>query len=157
MILEYYSRISTYLTQTFGPNVIFFTVLITSITSVVYFIIVSYSITQLDKQYFMSKKDSADNLAITVGNDGGNLPHLSRSVKYLLHIVKILIGFCLVILGIIMLVLPGQGLITILVGLSLIPFPGKHKLEQQILAKQSVRSTLNWIRIKAKKDPFIFD
>jgi hypothetical protein len=157
VILEYYSRISTYLTQTFGPNVIFFTVLITSITSVVYFIIVSYSITQLDKQYFMSKKDSADNLAITVGNDGGNLLHLSSSVKYLLHIVKILVGFCLVILGIIMLVLPGQGLITILVGLSLIPFPGKHKLEQHILAKQSVRSTLNWIRIKAKKDPFIFD
>ncbi|MBA6417405.1 hypothetical protein H4J50_15435 [Colwellia sp. 6M3] len=56
-----------------------------------------------------------------------------------------------------MLVLPGQGLITMLIGLSLIPFPGKHKLEKNILARKSVRSSLNWIRTKAKKDPFIFD
>ncbi|GAC20421.1 hypothetical protein GARC_3466 [Paraglaciecola arctica BSs20135] len=56
-----------------------------------------------------------------------------------------------------MLVLPGQGLITMLIGLSLIPFPGKHRIERDLLSRNSVRSTLNWIRIKANKEPFIFD
>ncbi|GAC36330.1 hypothetical protein GPSY_0692 [Paraglaciecola psychrophila 170] len=56
-----------------------------------------------------------------------------------------------------MLVLPGQGLITMLIGLSLLPFPGKDKMEQNILSRKSVRTTLNWIRVKAKKPPFIFD
>ena len=70
---------------------------------------------------------------------------------------KILIGMGLLVCGIVMLVLPGQGLITMLIGLSLIPFPGKNKLEENLLAKKSVRSTLNWIRAKANKEPFVFD
>jgi hypothetical protein len=56
-----------------------------------------------------------------------------------------------------MLVLPGQGLLTMLIGLSLLPFPGKQKMEQNILSRKSIRQSLNWIRIKANKEPFIFD
>lgn len=78
-------------------------------------------------------------------------------VSFIVNIVKVLFGVLLFVCGLAMLVLPGQGLITMLIGLSLIPFPGKHKLEKNILARKSVRSSLNWIRTKAKKDPFIFD
>ena len=82
---------------------------------------------------------------------------MNNGVSYVVNIAKILIGVFLLLCGIAMLVLPGQGLLTIVIGLSLIPFPGKKKLEQNILSRKSVRSSLNWIRTKANKAPFIFD
>ena len=85
-------------------------------------------------------------------------PHriTNRNVD-LVKIVKIIIGIFLLVCGIAMLVLPGQGLLTMLIGLSMLPFPGKHKIEQNLLARKSIRSSLNWIRIKANKEVFIFD
>jgi len=52
-----------------------------------------------------------------------------------------------------MLVLPGQGLLTIVTGLLLINYPGKYKLEQKLVAIPSVFRALNWIRVKANKPP----
>ncbi len=54
-----------------------------------------------------------------------------------------------------MLMTPGQGLLTILVGLVLTDFPGKHKIEQKLIAMPKVLSSLNWIRAKAKKPPLV--
>ena len=50
-----------------------------------------------------------------------------------------------------MLVLPGQGLLTIVTGLILINYPGKYKLEKKLVAMPSVFKALNWIRDKANK------
>ena len=47
--------------------------------------------------------------------------------------LKNIIGYCLIMGGILMLVLPGQGLLTILVGLMLSDYPGKFKLEKELL------------------------
>lgn len=152
MLTEYYNKITTSLTETFGPNFIFLTILLTTTVSIGYFILMSYIITHMDKRYFIRRKIK-DNKAII-------LPHLSvgkSSIIFIVNMAKILIGMGLLVCGIVMLVLPGQGLITMLIGLSLIPFPGKNKLEENLLAKKSVRSTLNWIRAKANKEPFIFD
>jgi len=85
------------------------------------------------------------------------LTSIHIGVTLIVNMVKIIFGVGLLVCGLVMLVLPGQGLITMLIGLSLIPFPGKDKLEQNLLARKSVRSSLNWIRIKAKKPPFIFE
>lgn len=52
-----------------------------------------------------------------------------------------------------MLVLPGQGLLTIVTGLLLINYPGKYRLEKKIVNKPSIFRALNWIRIKANKPP----
>lgn len=137
---------------TFGPNFIFLTILLTTVASIVYLIVISYIITQMDKRYFIRKKISAD--------DARKKPHLTlmnSSVNCVVNVVKIIVGLYLLVCGIVMLVLPGQGLVTMLIGLSLIPFPGKNKIEQNILSRKSVRSSLNWIRIKANKEPFIFD
>ena len=62
-----------------------------------------------------------------------------------------LLGVCLIAGGLLMIVLPGQGLITIITGLLLIDYPGKFQLEQKIVSMPSVLKALNWIRIKAKK------
>lgn len=162
MLKEYYNNIATYLTQNFGANFIFLTILITTIASFVYFIVISYIITQLDTQYFIRKNNVVKNInpnksAEANINETSSLTPINNGLNIVAHIAKIVIGLFLFICGLAMLVLPGQGLITILIGLSLIPFPGKHKLEKNILARKSVRSSLNWIRIKAKKEPFIFD
>ena len=60
--------------------------------------------------------------------------------------VKNIMGWLLVIAGIIMLVLPGQGLVTTVAGLLLINFPGKRKLERKLVSNDSVLRTINWLR-----------
>ena len=66
---------------------------------------------------------------------------------------KNLIGLSLIIGGLLMLVLPGQGLLTIVTGLLLVNYPGKYKLEQKLSSMPSIFRALNWIRLKAKKPP----
>jgi hypothetical protein len=50
-----------------------------------------------------------------------------------------------------MLVLPGQGLLTILMGLALTNFPGKYTLERRLVRLPSVAGGLNRIRALAGK------
>ena len=47
---------------------------------------------------------------------------------YLITIIKNIIGYSLILGGIMMLVLPGQGVFTIVIGLMLSNYPGKYKL-----------------------------
>ena len=70
--------------------------------------------------------------------------------------VKNLVGYCLILGGILMLVLPGQGLLTILVGLMLSDYPGKFKLEKRIIKTSLVLKTFNWYRAKSNIQPIIF-
>lgn len=152
MLIEYYHNILNYLMGTLGASFILLTILFTAVASIVYLLVIGYFITHMDKRYFVQHK--------TIGHEANDRPLLtsmSRSVNNLFKMLKILVGVFLLVCGIAMLVLPGQGLITMVIGLSLIPFPGKHKIEQNLLSRQSVRTSLNWIRIKANKEPFIFD
>jgi archaellum biogenesis protein FlaJ (TadC family) len=64
-------------------------------------------------------------------------------------VVKNLLGAVLIAAGVAMLVLPGQGLLTILVGLALTNFPGKFTLERRFVRVPSVGRTLNRIRSAA--------
>jgi len=162
VLRESYNKIATYIIETFSPDVIFLTIVLTTIASIVYFIVISYWITRMDKRYFVRKvivhKEIIRNK--TAGDNVNQNPHLTSMIlsrAFVFSIAKIIIGLFLLVCGVLMLVLPGQGLITILIGLSLIPFPGKNKIEKYLISRKSVRSSLNWIRIKAKKEPFIFD
>ena len=78
-------------------------------------------------------------------------------LRYLLISAKNLLGFILLIMGILMLVLPGQGLLTMLLGIALTDFPGKYRLERRIVKIPSVLKSINWIRIKAKHNPLLVD
>tara|TARA_B100001989_G_C24396685_1_gene392039 strand:+ start:64 stop:477 length:414 start_codon:yes stop_codon:yes gene_type:complete len=71
-------------------------------------------------------------------------------------ILKNLIGYCLIFGGILMLVLPGQGLLTILVGLMLSDYPGKFKLEKRIIKINLILKTINWYRSRSNIQPLIF-
>ena len=62
--------------------------------------------------------------------------------------VKNIVGLVLVALGLIMLVTPGQGVLTILAGLLLMNFPGKYRLERWLVMRPGVMRALNWLRNK---------
>ena len=70
-------------------------------------------------------------------------------------IVKSVLGLFLILAGIIMLVTPGQGIISILLGLFLMEFPGKRKLEFKLINHNPTYKALNWLRSKAGKPPLI--
>ena len=67
--------------------------------------------------------------------------------------VKNTLGALLLVAGILMLVLPGQGILTILAALALLDFPGKRKLEMGILRRPAVFKSINWLRRRAGREP----
>jgi hypothetical protein len=72
-------------------------------------------------------------------------------------LVKNLAGIIFFLAGIGMLFLPGQGLLTMLLGILFIDFPGKHRLEQKLIQHPQVLKAINAFREKSGKPPFIFD
>lgn len=66
-----------------------------------------------------------------------------------------LIGSTLILLGLIMLVMPGPGLITLLLGISICSFPGKGRLFRHIASRDSVFASLNWMRRRHGKAALI--
>lgn len=70
-----------------------------------------------------------------------------------LRVVKNLLGFVVLLAGVAMLVLPGQGLLTILASLFLLDFPGKRRLQRRIIASGPVFRTLNRLRRRAGRAP----
>ena len=88
-------------------------------------------------------------------------PHLLTRIKSnnlpksLLLIIKNLFGLVLLVAGILMLFLPGQGLLTILIGIILIDFPGKFSIERKIVAKPKILAAINWFRTRRGKPKLI--
>jgi len=72
-------------------------------------------------------------------------------------LVKNLVGIIFLLAGIAMLFLPGQGLLTMLLGILFIDFPGKHRLEQKLIQHPPILKAINTFREKAGKPPFTFD
>ena len=68
--------------------------------------------------------------------------------------MKNLLGALLVVLGLVMLVTPGQGLLTLLAGLLLMNFPGKYRLECWVVLRPGVLRALNWLRGRGGQPPF---
>ncbi len=75
-------------------------------------------------------------------------------LKAFLFVFKNLLGLLLIAGGVLMLVLPGQGLLTLLLGVLLVDFPGKLELERRLVARPRVLRALNWLRRKTGRPPF---
>lgn len=74
-------------------------------------------------------------------------------LRLVLHVLKNVCGVILLLAGIAMLVLPGQGILTIFCGISLLNFPGKRRLEQRLLSISAVHRVVELIRSKAGRPP----
>ena len=70
--------------------------------------------------------------------------------------VKNALGAVLLVAGILMLLLPGQGILTILAALGLLDFPGKRRLEMRILHRPAILRSVNWLRRRAGRAPLAF-
>ena len=115
-------------------------------SSILIFIIsilgISWFVAQIPEDYFLSSKRKPS-----------KWQERKPALRLIVLFGKNIIGFSLIIGGLLMLVLPGQGLLTIVTGLLLINYPGKYKLEQKLVTIPSVFRALNWIRVKANKPP----
>ena len=83
----------------------------------------------------------------------GWLDRRPAAVRIPLRLMKNVLALVLIILGVAMLVLPGQGILAILLGVMLGDFPGKLTLQQWLLARRKVMKSLNWLRRKFSKPP----
>ena len=70
--------------------------------------------------------------------------------------VKNAVGAVLLLAGLLMLVLPGQGILTILAALALLDFPGKRRMEMRILHRPSILKSVNWLRTRYGREPLAF-
>lgn len=87
------------------------------------------------------------------------LPDSSFFVRWGAVILKNLLGVFLILLGIILSLpgVPGQGLLTILLGLIMLDIPGKRPLEAKIIQRPAVLAAINNLRAKYNKPPLVLD
>lgn len=80
----------------------------------------------------------------------------SPAAQLIVLCLRNVIGFLLFCAGVAMLFLPGQGIITIIIGIAVMRFPYKRAILLKATRSQSVRKSLDWIRRKMKKEPFLW-
>jgi hypothetical protein len=87
------------------------------------------------------------------------LPDSPWLVRWSAVILKNILGVVLIILGIILSLpgVPGQGILTILLGLIMLDIPGKRPIEAKIIQRPSVLAAINKLRAKYNKPQLILD
>jgi len=76
-------------------------------------------------------------------------------IRLLIAGIKNLLGMVFVVAGILMLFLPGQGLLTLFVGLIIMNYPGKFALERWLIQRPYVFPAINWLRTKYDHPPLL--
>jgi hypothetical protein len=81
--------------------------------------------------------------------------HSRRPSRLALVILRNLVGIGILLVGVVMALplIPGPGLILIILGLSLTSFPGKRRLERKLLGAPLALGLVNWLRAKAGRRP----
>ncbi len=120
--------------------------LILGVISVLFFIItltvIPWLILQIPEDYFIEEKRQP------------LLNEMHHPIfKIILLILKNLAGAFFLLIGVTLLVLPGQGLLTMLLGIVLIDFPGKYKLQRWFVQHKSILQSVNWLRKKGNRPP----
>ena len=113
-------------------------VLISLALAVIYAIAVFFAVIHMSSDYFAHKAPA-------------EATWRSRHplLRFFIRGLKNAAGGGLVLLGVAMLVLPGQGILTILIGLTFLDFPGKRRLEIWIVQRPSIRHRIDRVRKQA--------
>ena len=101
---------------------------------------IKWLVALIPEDYFINKRVS-------------KIRSLNPLLWYIFLIFKNIIGYSLILGGIMMLVLPGQGIFTIIIGLMLSNYPGKYSIERRFIAIPSILKSINWLRRKSNKPP----
>lgn len=79
--------------------------------------------------------------------------NLRSPLVWLIWFARNALAAILLLAGIAMLVLPGQGLLTIVIAIMASTFPGKYRLERAIMRRPGILRAVNWIRGRRDKPP----
>lgn len=87
------------------------------------------------------------------------LPDSPWMVRWGAVVAKNLLGVFLILLGIVLSLpgVPGQGFLTILLGIIMLDIPGKRPIEARIIQRPSILNSLNALRAKFNKPPLLVD
>lgn len=85
-----------------------------------------------------------------------NWRHSRPILWWSLIVGKNVLGALFALAGIIMFFTPGQGILTLLMGLALMDFPGKQRIERAIVRRPAVRTLIDGLRSRAGKPPLEF-
>jgi|GEM_PF-1333860 len=74
-----------------------------------------------------------------------------------LRIAKNLVGGLMVLAGALLTLpgVPGPGLVLIVLGVSLVEFPGKRRLARNLVRRKGIHGTMNWLRARFGKPPLV--
>ncbi len=125
-----------------NPGVVGIVVFGSIVFAIVSAALVVVAISKMSPDYFVSTKPPA-----------ASWRRRHPALRMLFAILKSVIGLALLIAGIGMLFVPGQGLLTILIGITLLEFPGKRSLERRIVRERHILNAMNWIRAKHNQPP----
>lgn len=81
--------------------------------------------------------------------------HHHPAIRLFLKVTKNLLAYLIIAAGVLMLFLPGQGVLTIIAGLLLADFPGKHRLIRWTITRPAVLRAVNWLRARAHRAPLL--
>jgi hypothetical protein len=81
-------------------------------------------------------------------------PRKAGLLPIVLAALRNVLGAALLLIGLALLVLPGQGMLMVLVALSLMNFPGKRRLVRRIVQQNTVWRALGYFRERAEQPPF---
>jgi hypothetical protein len=126
---------------------VLFGVLAFVVTFAISLAVVSYIMVKIPANYF--KK----------GHPRKVLPNHHPAVRFLAIVGKNLLGFLLVVLGVVMSLpgVPGQGILTILLGIMLLDFPGKRDLEHKLVSMPRVHHVINKLRHRFGKPSLVLE
>lgn len=87
------------------------------------------------------------------------LPDSPFLIRWGAVIIKNVVGVFLVLLGIVLSLpgIPGQGLLTILIGIVMLDIPGKRPFEARIIKRPAILAAVNRLRAKYEKPPLVLD
>ncbi len=108
--------------------------------------IVPFLVVRIPDDYFARKEEH-----------GKSWANYHPVVRGILLAGKNLLGYILIAAGLAMLVLPGPGTLTILIGILLVDFPGKYRLERWIVTRGPVLQSVNWFRQRAGHAPLVLE
>lgn len=92
-------------------------------------------------------------------HDRDFLPNSPFFVRWGAVIAKNVAGVILILIGIVLSLpgVPGQGILTILLGIIFLDIPGKRPLEARIIKRPAVLAAINNLRAKYNKPPLELD
>ncbi len=87
----------------------------------------------------------------------GALISIGLAGSALLKVAKNALGVLLVLLGVVLSLpgVPGQGLLTILIGLILLDLPGKQRFERRLMTRPAVFTAVNTVRARFGREPLL--